>query len=825
MPTRYSKRLIMHLSHRSYEPSDVERLADDLQIAPDERQDFVAAVRELAERGEVVWGDNELVTLPPIGNEVIGSFKKNERGFGFIIPEDANVHGDLFVPAPNVSDAVTGDRVRAEVIKQKRPTPGKSPYVGRIVEVMERKRTSFAGEVFKQGSLWLVDPDGKEVSGPVVVRDAESKGAHEGVKVIVEIMAFPEGNELAEGVITKVLGEAGRPDVETQAIIDAFALPGDFPEACVDEAREITKRFEEMIRTHTTGGEPFDEAERLDLRDQLVLTVDPPDAKDYDDALSIERLRDAPNGATWRLGVHIADVSAWVTLGSALDDEARQRGNSVYLPRLVIPMLPEVLSNGICSLQEGVPRFCKSVFIDYDDRGNVKGQGFAATVISSAKRTTYIEAQALIDDNPEAAKRHARTEPEYTPELIGALKAMNTLSKAIRERRRAAGMIHLDLPEVELIFDEAGHVVDAEPEDDAYTHTLIEMFMVEANEALARLFEDLEIPIIRRTHPAPVPGQTEQLRDFVKVSGFRVPKNPTREELQGLLDATAGTPAAPAVHMAVLRTLTRAEYSPSLIGHFALASDGYAHFTSPIRRYPDLTVHRSLTRYLELTKNGTARPKSDREKRGLINELRSDPMCPGLEELRVIASGCNAMEERATQAERELRQFLVLQLLESHIGESFPAIVTGVTNAGVFVRLDTYLAEGLIKTSDLPTPEVKGKPGALHKVLWKLDKRTGALVEVNSGRSFNIGDRLDATVLAVDPTRRQMELSVTNPDAREAAGKSKAKNVASALTFGDTVEEARPKKTGAQKRAQRSKSRDKRKTDHRSERKDKGKRQ
>ncbi len=826
----------MHLSHRSYEPSDVARLAADLQIPADELKDFTEAVKELAADGEVIWGDNDLVTLPPLGDELIGSFRKNQKGFGFIIPESANSEGDLFVPAQHAGNAVTGDRVRAKVIKQRSAPKGKSPYIGDIVEVLERKRTTFAGTLRKQGPLWLVDPDGKAMREPIVVRDAESKNAREGIKVVVDVTDFPEGDYLAEGVITKVLGEAGRPDVETQAVIDAYNLPGDFPEKCNQEARDISAEYDRLIDEHDPDtGEPFPEEERLDIRNQFVFTIDPPDAKDYDDALSIERLRGGDGRgakAKWRLGIHIADVSQWVMSGSALDVEAIDRGNSTYLPRHVIPMLPEVLSNGICSLQEGVPRFCKSAFIDYDESGNVVGQGFAATVISSAKRLTYIEAQCLIDGNEEGAARQAKTEPEYTDELKSALNEINALSLVIRQRRRKQGMIHLDLPDVELIFNEEGHVVDAQPEDDSYTHTLIEMCMVEANEAVARLFEDLEVPIIRRVHPAPVPGNTDQLREFVKVAGFRIPKNPTREELQSLLDATAGTPAAAAVHFAVLRTLTRAEYSPALIGHFALASEGYAHFTSPIRRYADLTVHRALTKYLELTKNGTQRPADDKERKKLGLSIKNDPSVPTIEDLRAIAGGINSSEERSTEAERELRHFLVLQLLSEHIGESYQAVVTGVTGAGVFVRLEKYLAEGMIKTTDLPTPEVKGKPGVHHRVLWLVDKKSGAMVEQNSGRSFNLGDRLDVTILNVDLLKRTMDLGVTNPNAR-AQGKAKkvtegggvgSGGTVAGLTFGDVVEEDKPRRTGAQKRDQRSKSRDRNKTEHRPDRqKGKGK--
>ncbi|MEM1423670.1 MAG: VacB/RNase II family 3'-5' exoribonuclease, partial [Planctomycetota bacterium] len=664
----------------------------------------------------------------------------------------------------------------------------------------------------------------------IAIRDPGAKNAKHGDKVVVELTQYPsDDGEGAEGVILEVLGEPGEPDVETAGVIVAHGLSDKFDDAILADARDASRS---MI-----GDDDAIPEGREDYTDRLIVTIDPPDARDFDDAVEVQRFAQGqgPNGAAWRLGVHIADVAHFVTPGSALDQEAYARGNSTYLPRRVLPILPEVLSNGVCSLQPGVRRFAKSVFIDYDAQGGVLHAEFSRSVIRSRRRFTYLEAQAVIDGDLREARKHCKDEPKYPRAVCQMLEDLDVLAKTIRRRRLASGMIVLGLPDAELVFDASGRVVDAVPEDDAFTHTLIEMCMVEANEAVARLFEDLEVPVIRRVHPAPVPGNTDQLRDFVKVAGFRIPKNPTREELQSLLDATAGTPAAAAVHFAVLRTLTRAEYSPALIGHFALASEGYAHFTSPIRRYADLTVHRALTRYLELTKNGTERPKDDAERKRLGLELKNDPVIPAIEDLRKIAGGINSTEERSTEAERELRHFLVLQLLSEHIGESYQAVVTGVTNAGVFVRLDKYLAEGLIKTSDLPTPEVKGKPGVYQKVLWQIDKRSGAMVEQNSGRSYNLGDRLDVTILEVDLLKRTMNLGVTNAQAREhgkakktdpsKAGAGGGGGVVPGLTFGDVQEADRPKRTGAQKRSQRSKSRDKRKSDHRSDRKNKGKRQ
>ncbi|MAY75431.1 MAG: hypothetical protein CMJ31_12105, partial [Phycisphaerae bacterium] len=529
----------------------------------------------------------------------------------------------------------------------------------------------------------------------------------------------------------------------------------------------------------------------------------------------------------WELGVHIADVAHFIPSGSALDEEAYERGNSVYLPRLVIPMLPEILSNGICSLQEGVPRFAKTAWIRYDKRGKVRAQGVQQTLIESRKRMTYLEAQALIDGDLEEAKKHAKTEPNYSEELIATVREMNTLAKTIERRRKEQGMISLDLPDVELIFDEDGKVVDGQPEDDAYTHKLIEMFMVEANEVVARLFEDLGVPLIRRIHPEPMPNDVDHLQKAANVAGFKIPKSPSREEMQGLLEATKGSPASRSVSLAVLRTLAMAEYSPALIGHFALASSAYAHFTSPIRRYPDLTVHRSIAEYLRATKNGTQAPKGDEAKANLGKQLLERKDCPAEETLVEFGRHCTATEQNAESAERELRQFLVLQLLsEKHIGDEFGGVVTGVTPRGVFVQIDRFLADGMIKKEDLPGDVSRdAKPPR-----WVMDGRTGALVDANSGRSFNMGDMVRVIIAAVDLPKRQLELQIADPEGR-AAGKIKQTGGLKLDTGsgGGGLEGGKgagfKKAPGGQRRSAKSKRRDKGKKDYRADRKGKGKRQ
>ncbi|MCW5765800.1 MAG: VacB/RNase II family 3'-5' exoribonuclease [Phycisphaeraceae bacterium] len=754
MSTRYERRVLEHVGHERYAPADVRGLAAELNVEASEEPLLRQAVETLRERGKVVVTPEGKVLLPAVGKEVVGRFKKHIRGFGFVTPLDAVREGDVFVPPDATGDALSGDTVLVSVSRRRKPG-GAEELSGRVVRVVERKRGSFAGELTRRGSEWYVFPDGRELTEPVVIRDPSAKNAKAGDKVIIEITHYPEGGMLAEGVITKVLGEAGLPSVETQAVIAAYNLPGEFDERVSAQARRAAEAFSREVETGRHAGWK----DREDLRERFIITIDPPDAKDYDDAIQIARFTEGGGG--WDLGVHIADVSHFVPQGTPLDEEARKRGNSVYLPRLVIPMLPESLSNGVCSLQEGVERYCKSAFMRYDRQGRLVRSGVSQTVIRSAKRLTYLEAQALIDGDETEARRHAKTEPNYTPELLTALREMDACARAIRQRRRAAGMIHLELPEAVLVYDEDGRVIDALPEDGAFTHTIIEMFMVEANEVLARLFERLKVPLLRRIHPDPTPGDVDDLRTVAKVAGHVIPKSPTREELQKLLDATRGTPAAPAVHFAVLRTLTKAEYSPALVGHFALASEAYAHFTSPIRRYPDLTVHRAMAEYLRHTENGKRPPNTDGQWEKLGWKLKDSPLCPDEGELAEIGRHCTSTEARAEEAEESLRQFLILQMLQSHVGESFPGMVTNATNAGVFVQLTKYLASGLVKSEDLDAGE--DERGRRASGAWRLDQRTGRLTHQGSGRSYGVGDLVQVTIAKIDLAMRRMDLTITRP--------------------------------------------------------------
>jgi ribonuclease R len=596
------------------------------------------------------------------------------------------------------------------------------------------------GSLFKRGNTWFAQPDGRELHDPIIIRDPTAKNAKDGDKIVFEMLHFPEKEYFGEGVITKVLGESGRPDVETQAVMLAYGLAEDFNEATKEEARKAASVFEEGS-----------DAEREDLTDTFIFTIDPPDAKDFDDAINISV---NPDTGEWELGVHIADVASFVTQGSALDDTAKSRGNSVYLPRHVVPMLPEVLSNGVCSLQEGVRRWAKSVFIRFDNKGKPVSHRLSNSVICSSKRLTYIEAQSLIDGNEKEARKHSVTGGAYTQELVDALKLANTLAKKLLARRRRDGMIELQLPEVELEFDKEGHVVDAHPEDGAFTHRIIEMFMVEANEAVARSFHGLDLPALRRIHPEPKFGDIEELRLFARSVGVGLSEEPTRKDLQKLLNVTSGGSASRAVHFAVLRTLTQATYSPAEVGHFALASEHYLHFTSPIRRYPDLLVHRVLAAYLHQSENGK-KVGGGKARKALLGRLRDDARVLDEGALVEMGSHCSSTERNAEQAERSLRTFLVMQFLyEHHLGSEFDAIVTGFSSMGMFVSLERFLVEGMAKFDMI-------KRSTKRNDKWIKMEGSGRIVAQRSGEVLSIGDRVVVQISAIDLPTRQMELRVT----------------------------------------------------------------
>jgi ribonuclease R len=720
VPEKFKHQILRFLRHRDYTPLKLGPLAKALGVPDEDYEQFKIAFEELRRSGRVVIGSKNLVSLPPITGKIIGTFRANVKGFGFVTPLEPNSHGDLFIPPGSTAEAMTGDTVMARVV-QRGKRDGQMRYNGEIIQILERGRNQFVGVLKYQNGFWFVKPDGSGAAEPINVDDVTAKNASENDKVVVEILSYPTEKHLARGVIIEVLGKAGLYESEIKSVIHQYHLPTEHDAGCLEQARQAAASFN-----------PEKLGSRDDITNQVVITIDPPDAKDFDDAISLVKNADG----NWLLGVHIADVSHFIEMNSPLDIEAKDRGNSAYLPGKTIPMLPEILSNGICSLQPGQKRFVKSAYITYDRLGNVVGRDFANSVMCSFERLTYEQADAILKGRVSGAK----------PEVVALLRDMEVLAQAIEKRRYKQGMLHLNLPETEIIMDKEGKVVDATPADASYPHTIIEMFMVEANEAVASLLDRFNVPFMRRIHPDPDILSTKNLGHFVSLCGIKVPRHLDRKAIQDLLGMVKDTPAEFAVNLHVLRSLSRAEYSPLNIGHYALASQHYCHFTSPIRRYADLMVHRLLECYLrqELNKIG-------------LEEVLAE------QELIETGKHISFTEQRAEDAEKELKTVLILQMLSERIGEFLDCVVTGLTNFGIFVQSQRFGIEGLVGLEDLGPDE------------WCYDDKSHCVVGLQSGCKIRLGEPMVVQIVSVNIPARQLNLAPAEPLAKGRRYAKKAK--------------------------------------------------
>ena len=709
----FKKRIIKLLKHPDYTPVKLAKLAKAVGVSSEDYPQFKTAFKQLRQAGHVVIGERNLISLPSMAGQIIGTFRANPRGFGFVTPLEPTAHGDLFIPPDATKKAMTGDVVAAKVVK-KGKRAGQMRYSGKVVEILQRGQNRFVGTLIKGPEGWIIQPDGKGFLEPINVGDVTAKGARQKDKVVVEIVSWPTERYLARGVIIEVLGRAGAYESETQSIIRQYHLPSEFDDGCLEQARRASGEFN-----------PEQLNGREDITEKTVITIDPPDAKDFDDAISLEK--DAEGN--WVLGVHIADVSNFLPPDSPLDVEAKARGNSVYLPGKTIPMLPEVLSNGICSLQPEQKRFCKSVYLTYDTDGNVLARRFANSVSCSAQRLTYQQADKALKGRTKGIK----------PQVVELLKDMEVLSRSIEERRRRNGMLHLDLPEMELVMDKSGRVVDANPADDSYPHTIIEMFMVEANDAVASLIDRKNVAFMRRIHPEPDSLSLKNLSQLVRALGFPLPRTPDRAAIQDLLAAVKGSDSCLAVNLAVLRSFEKAQYAPLHIGHYALASTHYCHFTSPIRRYADLLVHRVLESYLVKRE---AYLKQD-TKYEIQDVVLSE------QDLTKIGKHITFTEQRAEDAERELQTVLILQMLSKKIGEELDCVVTGIAGFGVFVQSRKYGIEGLIPLDNLGPDR------------WRFNQKSQCLVGQYSGCAIHLGQAMKVRIVSVNVPARQLNVSPT----------------------------------------------------------------
>lgn len=701
--------LLEYCQRPGYKPVKPRVIAKKLGLDEDGARELKRALKRLVKQGKLVYGANHLVCVASVvggknnaANRISGVFRRSDKGFGFVrldgAPASADRKDDIFIAEKDSRDASTGDKVLVRLRKKRdlrRPNPE-----GEIVEILERETHQFVGTYFESTGQAFVQVDGKPFSQPIAVGDPGAKNAQADDKVVIEMIRFPSHTHDGEGVITEVLGKRGEPGIDTLSIVREFNLPEEFAEDALEEARGEADRFDESIP-----------ANRKDLTHRTVITIDPVDARDFDDAISLERT----DKGHWLLGVHIADVSHFVKPKTALDREAYQRATSTYLPDRVIPMLPEVISNGLASLQPDRVRYTKTVFIEFSPEGIPLGTDAMNGAIKSCRRFTYEEVDEYL------AHRDV-WKPKLTPAVHQLLSDMHELAMILRARRFARGALELSMNEVKIDLDKNGRVVGAHRVVNTESHQMIEEFMLSANEAVAEHLHQNELHFLRRVHTAPDPRKLKLLTEFVTGLGFKVESLESRFEMQRLLAGVQGRPEQHAVNYALLRSLQRAVYSPEEEGHYALASDCYCHFTSPIRRYPDLTVHRLLDAIF-----ASKKPRND------------------FGELAVVGVHCSDRERRAEAAERELTKVKLLNYLSTRIGEKLQGVITGVEEFGLFVQGIEMPAEGLVHVS------------SLQDDYYRYDKRSHSLTGHRPGNAFRLGDMVEVMIARVDVDRRELD--------------------------------------------------------------------
>jgi ribonuclease R len=696
--------ILAAVARRQYEPLKPKALARKIGLPTAQYARFRQTLRDLAKQKRIEFGKNHTVRPTRPHGTVTGIYRGTTAGFGFVRPHpiDGVAGPEVYIAGGRGLDAVTGDEVLVRILR-KPNRPDMNP-TGEVLQVLERATRQFVGTYFERDDNGYVRVDGTVFSHSIYVGDPGAKGARPEDKVVIDMLRFPTAEDRGEGVITEVLGPRGQPGVDTLSIIRAFGLPDEFPEDVLDEARRETAAFDEE-----------DLRGREDLTAETVVTIDPADARDFDDGISLVQDRKSRH---WLLGVHIADVAHFAPPGGTVDREARQRGTSVYLPQRVLPMFPEVISNGFASLQQGKVRYVKSVFIDFTPAGQKTAARFANAAIRVRRRFTYEQVMSILE-SPESPPL------AVGPDVLELLLRMRDLAVILRRRRTKRGALELDMPEPELEYDEQGRVTGAHFAKHDLSHQIIEEFMLSANEAVAEHLASLGVPFLRRVHAPPDPKKLGAFADFARILGYKPGKVMDRFTLQRILEKSAGQPDAYAVHYALLRSLKQAVYSPEEEGHYALASDTYCHFTSPIRRYPDLTVHRLLDRWLRTGRAGSSET-----------------------ELAALGEHCSKTERRADIAERELIKLKLLSYLNERIGLELEVIITGVADYGFFGQAEKLPVEGLVHVS------------TLNDDYYYFEEASHSLIGRRTSRRYRLGDRVRVTVVRVDVQRRQLDFRV-----------------------------------------------------------------
>jgi ribonuclease R len=710
-----SDQILALLQRRTYQPLKLKALARKLGVTKPQYAEFKKALRRLLREERIEVGKNHTIRAIGPHGSITGTFRRLTTGLGFVRPNaiGGKIGSDIRIPDFESLDAATGDIVLVKILR-KSNRPDINP-TGQILRILERATRQFVGTYFVRDGQGYVRVDGNIFSHSVAVGDPGAKNAKAGDKVVFEMVCFPTVEERGEGVITEVLGPHGQPGVDTLSVMRAFGLPDAFPEDALKEARLAADTFRE------------DDLEgREDFTKELTITIDPVDARDFDDAIGLKL---DPETLHWELAVHIADVGHFAPAGGALDREARKRATSVYLPQRVIPMFPELISNHLASLQPGKVRYVKSAILSFTPEGILTHTRFAEGAIRSRQRFSYEQVMTLLDKGNAKVQEcpPAEDKPEHVvePEVYELLLRMRDLAMLLRQRRRKRGALELSMPEVELEYDEQGKVTGGHFATHDVSHQIIEEFMLAANEAVASRLNEAGAVFLRRVHPEPDPMRLADFAEFARTLGYKMSTNADRFAVQRILEASSNKPEVHAVHYALLRSLKQAVYSPEDEGHYALASDDYCHFTSPIRRYPDLTIHRQLAQLLRTGKAGGDRV-----------------------ELLGLGEHCSKMERRAELAERELIKVRLLSYLAERIGMELEVVITGVADYGFFGQAQTLPVEGLVHVSTLS-----------DDFYW-FDEANHSLIGKRTSRRYRLGDGVRVQVVRVDLHKRQLDFRI-----------------------------------------------------------------
>jgi ribonuclease R len=699
--------VLRYLTERAERPAKAKEIARALGLTPGDYGGLRRILRDLERKGQIYRVRKGRFAVPGRIDLVVGRLQMTRAGHGFVLRESGGA--DIFVPSSRLANAFDGDRVAVRI--ERRPR-GRNAE-GSVVKVLERARSKLVGTFHRSGKFGYLVPRMGALHRDVFIPADAMGRARDGEVVVARIVDWGSGHLDPVGEVIEVLGRVGEPGVDILAIVHAHELPADFPAAVMEEA--------ELTRRRAVSEEGI--SDRVDLRDQISFTIDPEDAKDHDDAISVQRLGDD----RWRVGVHIADVSHYVQESSAVDREAFERGTSVYLVDRVIPMLPEALSGDLCSLMPGEDRPTLSVLIDLDSQSEIVATRLVAAVIRSRHAYSYGQAQDILDGRERADAA-----------VHDALRRLRDLAGGLRRRRRARGSLDFDLPEVRVIVNAAGEPTDVQRLLRLDTHELIEELMILTNESMTRLALKRALPFIYRVHEPPDADRIDRLREFVAKIGFPLPQgretSPTA--LQKLLSRAEGRPEESMISTLVLRSMKQARYSNERQDHFGLASHAYTHFTSPIRRYPDLMVHRILRRAV----------------------LEGKPVPREWEDsLADIAAHSSLRERQAMEAERESVELKKIEYMERHLGDVFEGTVSGVAPFGLFVLLDDVLVEGLVHVSHL-----------LDDYYHFVEAEYSLVGEVRR-RSYRLGDRLRVQVVSVDRESQKLDLGLAENQTLETA--------------------------------------------------------